>query len=579
MGVSIMNHTPVWAFWGWEPINFYRLTGKSSIGTNNVSGDELEKWYLRLHDPATVEAAARLGVDCIVTHFLKGMGWKHEAQEIQRTRELVECCHKRRVRVLGYCQFGSLFQGSFFKENPDAETWLARKKDGSPQTWLNCKYRFMPCINSREFVEYMKRCIYKGIIEIGLDGLHFDNSYSRPCFCPRCQALYGDSIRTEAEITNEPVDGNVQEWINDRQKRLCAVVRELTEYARSLKNDISLIWNPNPFAGIENRKALRSSGFPEFGAETKLLWAEGGNFPGVHNGKLVHQAGQFKCAEAAGYRCFGTVWKHNKEGAGLPEAPDEVALVTAEAVVFGSVPGSNWLLRPGYLEKMLQEDPLSSEFGKYVSFIRENEELIEGSKPFGNTALYLDWDRCGSDFRNIYGAFLMLQQILLQKHIPFDIVLDQKKLCSYSVAVVTPGCEIGTVAYDGKIIHPRLEPDFLERIISGYGSAIALDASADRLANQLEDIPDVHSISLDAPDSVVIERRKTLSGRTVFHLLNYNNSSDVSGIKLALKNIDGQIKIHSPGVATKNILPENNVYHLPEFRTWTILETTEVCHA
>jgi hypothetical protein len=263
----------------------------------------------------------------------------------------------------------------------------------------------------------------------------------------------------------------------------------------------------------------------------------------------------------------------------LPETPEEVALVTAEAVVFGSVPGTNWLLRPGYLEKMLQGDPLSSEFGKYISFIRDNEELIEGSNPLGIIALYLDWDRCGSDFRNIYGAFLMLQQILLQKHIPFDIVLNRKKLCYYRAVVVTPGCEIGTAAYDGEIICPRLEPDFLERIISGYGSAIALDASADRLATQLEDIPEVRAVSLEAPDYVVIERRRTASGKTVFHLLNYTNSSDVSGITLTLSNIDGQIKIHSSGVATKNILPENNVYHLPELRTWTILETTEVCHA
>jgi len=73
-----------------------------------------------------------------------------------------------------------------------------------------------------------------------------------------------------------------------------------------------------------------------------------------------------------------------------------------------------------------------------------------------------------------------------------------------------------------------------------------------------------------------MERRRTAAGKTVFHLLNYNNSAaEASDIVLTLKNMDGPLKMHSPGEVTRDILPENNRYCLPDFRTWAILETTE----
>lgn len=178
-----------WSWWGWEPLAHYRRTS-GVVGAVDVSDPGFPQWYERLHSEELVRTMSELGVNLAVTHFFKGFGLKHERAEQQRTAQLVQAAHRHGISVLGYCQSRSLYYETFLAEEPQAEAWIQRDADGKCRTWGSAYFRWAPCIHSREFRDYIKRVIRVGLEEIGLDGLHFDNDYCEPCYCPRCEQAF-----------------------------------------------------------------------------------------------------------------------------------------------------------------------------------------------------------------------------------------------------------------------------------------------------------------------------------------------------------------------------------------------------
>jgi len=402
-----------WSWWGWEPLAHYRRTG-GVVGAVDVSAPGFSQWYERLHSEELVRTMARLGVNLAVTHFFKGFGLKHERAEQQRTAELVRAAHRHGVWVLGYCQQRSLYYDTFLAEEPQAEAWIQRDADGRCRTWGSAYFRWAPCLHSREFRAYMKRVIRVGLEEIGLDGLHFDNDYCEPCYCPRCEQAFRSwlaarwpdprdrfGLASFAHVRQPPtlasagriIDPLVQAWVRFRCESLGEYHRDVTEYARSLRPDVILLANPAHPRGPDG-PYRRSVWAPAVGRHLTLMFAENGNAAGISDGAMISQIRAYKHAAAIGYRVVSTTWKRGKgiaglSGLALPQQPEEVTLQVAEAAAFGGIPGTNWALRPdGPGDRMRIDVPeLQTALGQYLEFARQTERLRLGARPVRDVAV------------------------------------------------------------------------------------------------------------------------------------------------------------------------------------------------
>lgn len=540
------NELMVWAWWGWEPLPFY-LARKNAPGSGNASPEELREWYRLIHDEATLRRAAELGINCIVTHFLKGFGPEHEKEDVALTAKLVKNAHKYGISVWGYLQFGSLFSPSFYEEFPEAWEWTARDEKGEFLRWCNSRDRFMPCVNADGYFAYLKTCIRTGLLEIGLDGLHFDNFYSRPCFCPRCREAFrqvsGMELPGEAEAAVVPPSPAVLAWTRFRCEQLASRMTELKEYIRSIAPGAQTIWNPSPIRGVLDQRLLRGTDFCELGPRAGFLWAESGNFPGVSGGVPIHQVNFFKTAEATGCRTLSTVWKSGAEGHGLPETPAEVTLVTAEPALFGAVPGTNWLMRPRRLQRDFPDGPLARCWGDLIAFFKANDTLYSGTSGCGEISLFLDRSAAEKDFAKVYGMFLALQQLLLQKHFSFDLTFQN---CGRPPRPGTLLLPVGAppAGWTGPVL--KFTDGELATEISGtYAASAGLPRNTEALVRRIGEALGPRELTCDAPDHVFMERRRKEDGSQILHLINYDNTRPVEKIRLTFRAFPARFRLFS----------------------------------
>ncbi|MBR6371959.1 MAG: hypothetical protein IKS20_02140 [Victivallales bacterium] len=557
----------VWAWWGWEPLPFYLHYKKNAPGLLNSNEGELRKWYHLIHEESTVKAAADLGINCIVTHFIKGFGLAHETEDVKLTAQLVEKCHRHGIKVFGYIQYGSIFHETFYLDYPDAQNWIQINEDGTPLLWCNSKSRYMPCIESQEYLAYLKERIRQGILEVGLDGLHFDNFYARPCYCQHCRDAYRKACNAELPTTRmmeeAPYSPEVRRWVRYRCEKLNQRMIELRDYARSLKHDVMTIWNPSPIRGLLDQRMLRATDVCLLGKNAGFIWSESGNFPGIGEHGPIHQVNFFKTAAAVGYRTFSTVWKSSTEGIGLPETKEEVALVNAETGAFGAETGNNWLMRPHYMHQF-PEGELCQEWKRQVDFIRKNRQLFTGSRGKGEIALFFDREQAELDFPYAYKSFLSLQQMLLQNHITFDLLFSGQEAQFQNYALIIS-------AATGQPDIMTFSREELNGDISGsYQAFVVQPARSKELIQRILDALPSREITVIAPEHVFIERRIAQDGTNILHLVNYDNTHPIPGIDILFNNPPSNIKRHSPE-GNSTVRQNGRTITLPALHTWAIL--------
>lgn len=436
-----------WSWWGWETIDHYRRAG-GTPGAVDSTAPWLEAWYDRLHDEQTVRQMAELGVNLGITHFFKGFGLAHEAQQQQRTRDLVQKAHRHGVAVLGYCQSRSLYYEAFLKEEPRAADWIQRDRTGELMTWGGAYYRWAPCLSSSEFRAYLKRVIRFGLEEIGLDGLHFDNDYAEACYCPRCQAAFRqwlarrwpnprtrfgladfDAVRIppSGASPSRIADPLAAEWVRFRCELLAEYHADITSHARRIRPDVILLGNPAHPRGFDG-PFKRSVWAPWVGQHLDLMFAENGQFPAMNEGRVVSQVRAYKQAAAVGYRVVSTTWRRGKEtGLGLPEAAHQVGLQVCEAAAFGGIPGTNWSLRPlGDGNKMQIDRPEMREaLGHYLGFVRGNARRLAGARPVRDVAVLHTFASAALNPGELWPVLMGTEEVLIRKGFAWEVLFDE----------------------------------------------------------------------------------------------------------------------------------------------------------
>jgi len=447
------NYAVYWAWWGWEPWEHNRRAG-GTTGAVDRSSHWLHPWYGRLHTEETVELMAKLGVNMAVTHFFKGFGLEHERAEQQRTARLVQLAHKHGIRVIGYCQFRSLYYETFMLEEPSAESWIQRDPLGQPIGWNKQYFRWIPCINSREFRAYTKRAVRVGLEEIRLDGFNFDNCISGPCYCPRCQTAFREwmirrfseprdlfGIGTLAGVrlppspkeTSRVTDPLTRAWLRWRCECLDDFAADITGYARSLRPDAILMANPGYPTGATS--VTRSVWPAQVGQHLNMMIAENSSSPEMLDDKIISQIRAYRHGIAVGYRPVSTTWAGDvgreastEASAALPQTPQMVKLQVAEAAANRGVPGANWALRPlGGSDRMRIDLPeLREALAQYLHFVRQHESLWLNAAPISDVAVLRSFPSGAFDPQESWDRTATAEEILIRGGFSWGAAFDEK---------------------------------------------------------------------------------------------------------------------------------------------------------
>lgn len=562
----------VWTYWNHEPADHLRrMSSPPSVFT---IGKWLPQWYERLHGEDLIAKAANLGVDTVYCHFFKGFGLNHERAEMERTKDFVRIAHANGVKVLGYCQFDSLYYEAMLAEVPDLEKWVARRIDGGIATYADCYYRWSPCIESREFVDYLKKAVRYGIEEIGLDGFHFDNSYARDCHCDRCQRAFRAWLTSNIANPREacgldnfrhvrippmlPTNPNGQELHDSfmiwRQKfrhaRLAAFHKEIFDFVKSFGSEKITLHNP---AFGRTDFELRGLDVALTPSSCDFMMAENPRFiraePG---GRLVTQTAAYKLGRRFGFKVFDSTWPKvtDIEGANphtqIPRDADSIARFYAQGMIYGDIAGCPWLVRTTKRgDEVILDNPMQTKMAsRAFRFFRENEErLFSGTSVARTRVLYATdtfygWHYESSGFNSFVGACEKLNA----QSVPYTIATeaDVAGMAQGTLLVVPDVRYLTQSLYEAVAAAGRRGVKILPLGEAGLYDENGKERAKDdpviglqKVANKVEAVPGGFKIET-SECGIMAETQINKRGELVLHLLRVDNASTLGELSVAI---------------------------------------------
>ncbi|MDF2661532.1 MAG: Beta-galactosidase [Paenibacillus sp.] len=461
----MMTDGIVWTYWGHEPRHHYRRLG-GDTGSIFKNGEWIEEWYERLHSEDAIRQAAELNINLIYTHFFKGFGLAAEREEMEKTRGLVRSARRYGIRVLGYCQLNSLYYETLLDEAEDLEDWAGRNADGSIACWGGAYYRWSPCFNSEAFKRYMKKVIEYGLRDIELDGFHFDNSYNKPCYCGRCQHAFrsyvadrvGDPERmlglrhvrhiripefaATAEAIHDPL---YAQWLHYRRRLTSSVHDELFGYAKRLSGQLAWVAHNPAFPrhyGHVNRigyEPARSS------AAVDIVFAENDGFIEKTGHGAKTQIEAYKYGQLFGYQVFNSSWLKDSQGKiRVPATTEEICLYEAEALAFGGLCGSPWLMRPlkDGSRWVADQDSHAGTLGSIFAYFSRHSGLYTHVRRTNSVKVLYHPDNVMLSIKQGYLSLLAAVQSLVQHGTPFSLcMLDDMREVGDDDLIVLPGVD------------------------------------------------------------------------------------------------------------------------------------------
>lgn len=397
--VNKSNQLACWTWGGWEPEGHYTRMGFSNT-LYFGNGDWVKEWRARADSRECLERVKDLGVTFLMTRFYKGFGMRHEQPWWDAVRAYTETCHDLGLEVWGYVQGQSLYYETMEQEIPDLENWAARTQTGEISTWGGAYYRWAPCLTNQEYLEYYKRIVTIGLNEVGLDGIHLDNSYYRHCWCKRCVQKFrewlnlredleeclgicsGDTVRPPQIPGAAPAypDPLIKLWIEFGVEMRMRFLSRLKASVEACGEDKILSGNPAYPKRFSSRLLLALDPAQEKNG-THMLCVENGNLPRIENGKWYSHAEAYLLCEASGFNAFSTSWRRGEQGHESAITKGKLLTGLAEEFSYTSaVMGNNWLLRAsGDGDRMLIDEypETVEEFKKAMAFFNKISRLPE----------------------------------------------------------------------------------------------------------------------------------------------------------------------------------------------------------
>lgn len=570
------NSPVVWSFWGHEPLRHLKRMGNDGDSIFTL-GDWAEEWYNRIHEEEVIKKAAEKGINTIYTHFFKGFGLETEKEEMENTKKLCELGKKHGIKVLGYCQLGTLYNETLTDEAPDIEDWAIHDRQGNIVTWLGEYYRYSPCFNSRKFIDYIKKVIKYGIEYVGLSGFHFDNSYNVACHCDKCTTAFREYLRENAEPEKmglrhfdhvrippeerspETHDPLYIHWLRYKADLVAKVHSELFSYVKEIGGESTIVLHNPCFPRPGKTFARRGFEPSRISSDCDFVFAENGSgYIRVQDGKIKSMVNAFKFGECFGYKVFDTCWTHDSVTGKtrLPESHEEVVRFVAQSMIYTGLCGSPWTVRTMKegQKNILEDSPLSDSLGEIFSYYHKNFDIFNLEAANNVKLLYIP-DNCmcmvDKGIDNIYDTI----DKLVTEAVPFSITTEDKlnelekgeivivpkvlyaeeKLIEKVKAATERGVKFILIGH-----FARYYEDGKERRHSHSVFALSKNDGIYRTDEDfiplLEELNSKNRIDL-SEKFVMLEKKRGKNGEIVLHLLNAANENIIPEITITLHGV------------------------------------------
>lgn len=623
-----------WSSWGLESLAAYRRRGDAQ-GAVPGGALWLDAWYARLHSEELLDKMAGLGVNAAITRFFQGFGRLFERAGWERLRKLCGSCRRRGVRVLGTVRLGALCYETFLTEAPEAETWVRRNPDGTLQTAAGGYYLWVPCLGSREFLDYVKDVCRTGLAETGLSGICFEDAVAAPCHCARCLNRFREwltqrhpeprsrfglttfaHVRFPPDLPKDPLhDPLTQEWIRFQHAQLTGALTELAGFVKAT--------DPEAVVGIAPGPASRPAGeIPPAAPFSRLegvdlLLLENGDFPRKEGEFIVSQARAFKTGRAGGYRVLSAAWGPGGPGSAPLSDPDALQLSVLEAAAFGGAPGCPWALWPtGRGNGMAVDDRLRAEvLAECLRFLHSHADLYDRGEPLADVGLLYSSDSLLLDWTTARTSLAGMEEILLRGQFLFEVTpawrlseLDRDDLLIVAnqrcLSEETCACILEFVERGGGVLltgepgrydeHMRERPGSPFAALEHHPRAVWLQGAPEaapvpagdtlkvpRPAGFTQVVESLGSllgsrrpVVVSAPEEVFLEGYRLPDGRRTLHFVHYTNHRLVEGVSVRTAEPFSRALWYSPEEREPVFLVagrEVTRVTLPEWQTYGVL--------
>lgn len=444
---SAANLNPLdlrWTFGAHEPYTMYRRVGRHCTGGIDGNARWVKPWldWFDSESPALMESLGLNGLHC---RFYKGMGWEVEKKDFPNVKRFVENCHAHGVMALAYVQFATLYPEPMREEIPNIDDWAQIDLDGNKQTYSVASYfRWTPCIFNDEWVEYLKRMCTIALTEGGFDGIMFDNTSAHPCWCPRCERLFKEHMRSlpnteerfgfssfkhaalprTRQFEPEVRDPVVQEWISWRVNRMNEVTRRLCDHIHRVKPVAVASCNAQPFRSSPLRVTSKlSDEMISFSKSFDLLIMQSENFPEIlKDGEIVNRVRDLKMGQALGKTLVALC---DSDAMVTEQRERHYMLPLVEDLAWGGVPTDRTIVSPypakGFVskQKIERRRPKLAAFNDFVK--RERASLgAQSWQPV--RILYPSESLMFSDGMHL--AIAAAEEICLRNQVPYGYLIS-----------------------------------------------------------------------------------------------------------------------------------------------------------
>jgi hypothetical protein len=433
-----------------EPLVFYIRRGRM-----------WEDWpaiYERQHAPENIQLMADIGVPYGRLHFYKGLGLKTEMAEIEKSAQMAELMRSHNMRVSLYVA-GTMFIEPFYQEVPEAVTWEQRDQNGKWVPYSNTQtFRHFACHNEPAYREYIKKVLKVGVDLVQTNQFFFDNVYvkaePKSCRCDRCISAFSkylkekyptpeaafrrfgyrnlDIIRVnEWDEFNQPYslttidDPVLQEWTRFRCEKLAEQCNEFYDYVTSLDPNVSVGFNLKGLYG-GNRYWKSGVYHPLFVGKCDFFPFDTG---GMH-ARLDEETGAL-VAEIRSYKAARTLNMSCTSGGNDLEYAVYMAF-------------NHQKFKPGYgYHGGPSDNGAYRSFTPLVEFFREhNDRYYRDTENVADVAVLRSWPSMAYSIEETLYPTILMEQVLIQYKIPFDIIFDEQidRIHKYQ-AVILPGQE------------------------------------------------------------------------------------------------------------------------------------------
>jgi hypothetical protein len=409
----------------------------------NLPVDVVES-YRREHSEETVLKLKEAGVNMILAHFYK-TGLDSDREDIEWAKKLSALCHKHGLK-LGTYVGGTIFAEMLLRDVPEAKEWIRYDEHGDPVHYGSGQnYRYRPDFNHPGYVAHMKKVIRVAIEEVKTDLIHLDNhaliappwtgntpeinrrfrAFLRKKYSPeQLKNRFGISdIRAVTVPTWHGIarpaalspitDPLIQEWTDFRCQDFAEYYGELADYMRKLNPNVVVELNPHGIYG-SNRAFLNGVDHARLLPHGSVFWSEERNEAQVtDNGILVSKIRSLKLARSLDQTAFIYTGPQRAD-----TAKRSYRLLMAESMAFNR----NCF---GHVGSPLSVYDLPDDAKRYIRFYRDNNRHFASNRVVADVAILRSFPSMANNSLGPHLETTLMEQLLIQHKIPFDIVFDQ----------------------------------------------------------------------------------------------------------------------------------------------------------